>query len=383
MKKNYINLLKKEKKAEPKIYVKDGKGIPTIGYGRNLKANSDLIKDLNRSDISDIQIKNFNDLLPDLKDERKSISEKDKLVEEYYKKDANETIILTQTDMDKLFKIDVDDKKKVVENKLGTELYDELKNSNEMIALVSLAYNGGSGIIGSNLKNALENGNRVAAWYEIRFQSNADRLIGLQDRRNEESEYFGLFKDKDNITQDEAIEAIKFFNDKKDEIDSYLKSLCHINGKNERTKITDSELKAEQSKLKKQLYPAKELLASQYLKDELKFEEKDKKVEEIIKKHMEQKRNAYGTIKAIIENRHSKIFTQNKLPISNNQNQQIHKFENSKIPFKNQHTTLKIPLRKPQPQIQKNTQNNDILLNDDDGKWKISEIVGIFCHNSS
>ena len=167
-----------------------------------------------------------------------------------------------------------------------------------MVALVSMAYNGGSGIIGPKLKKALEENDRINAWYEIRFQSNGDKYRGLQDRRKDESESFGLFKDPKNITQDEAIKAIKFFDSKKDEIEKYLKEMKGF-GKDKKGKESQMlYIKQELNKLNEQLKPAKDLLAQQYLKDELKFDDKnkeDKKLEEIIKKHIEDNKEQFAT----------------------------------------------------------------------------------------
>ncbi len=58
------------------------------------------------------------------------------------------------------------------ETQLNTRLGFVLPESNERAALMSMLYNGGSGIIGSSLVNALQTDNRAEAWYQIRYNSN-------------------------------------------------------------------------------------------------------------------------------------------------------------------------------------------------------------------
>ncbi len=70
------------------------------------------------------------------------------------------------------------------------------RNSNEMIALASLMWNGpppGSpnSLIGPKLINAINNGDRAEAWYEIRYNSNGDGQH--TNRRYQESDQFTLY----------------------------------------------------------------------------------------------------------------------------------------------------------------------------------------------
>jgi hypothetical protein len=57
------------------------------------------------------------------------------------------------------------------------------QTSREIIAMSSLAWNGGAGILGKGLQTALSLGNRAEAWYEIRYDSNKKNDKGLQKRR--------------------------------------------------------------------------------------------------------------------------------------------------------------------------------------------------------
>ncbi|MCE3047827.1 hypothetical protein [Helicobacter kayseriensis] len=68
-----------------------------------------------------------------------------------------------------------------------------LKGSYEWIALLSLSYTNPSSLIGPKLCLALKNNDRFRAWFEIRYQSNKDKDIGLAKRRFAESNCFGLF----------------------------------------------------------------------------------------------------------------------------------------------------------------------------------------------
>lgn len=78
---------------------------------------------------------------------------------------------------------------------LGNDtLYTSLQGSQEMFALVSLAYNG---LLSQSptLKKDILAGNRAEAWYEIRYGSNggSDPNRGVAKRRYYEAEMFGLY----------------------------------------------------------------------------------------------------------------------------------------------------------------------------------------------
>jgi Ca2+-binding RTX toxin-like protein len=67
------------------------------------------------------------------------------------------------------------------------------ENTQEYAALLSLTYNVGSpgSIIGPNLTRALQTGDRLAAWFEIRDMSNEQDSAGLAKRRLYEANIFG------------------------------------------------------------------------------------------------------------------------------------------------------------------------------------------------
>ena len=75
--------------------------------------------------------------------------------------------------------------------------YITLAKSLERVALVSLAYNS-SGLLGTNLKAAINANDRAEAWFEIRYNSNGGDSReksgrGIARRRYIESEIFGLY----------------------------------------------------------------------------------------------------------------------------------------------------------------------------------------------
>lgn len=89
-------------------------------------------------------------------------------------------------------------------------------HSRERLALVSLAFNGGAGLIGPGLRGALTAGNRPEAWFEIRHGSNggSSRSRGIQKRRYIESQIFGLYQsgtDASNITLEEATSVYSMY----------------------------------------------------------------------------------------------------------------------------------------------------------------------------
>ena len=68
-----------------------------------------------------------------------------------------------------------------------------LAGSNEMITLMDMTYNRDD-LVGPKLIAALQSGDRLAAWYEIRFGSNKTRNVGIDNRRQAEADMFGLYE---------------------------------------------------------------------------------------------------------------------------------------------------------------------------------------------
>jgi len=87
----------------------------------------------------------------------------------------------------------------------------DLPTSYERLALLSFSWNNPA-LIGQNLRTYLQNGDRAAAWVEIRYRSNggASRSAGIAKRRYMESEVFGLYDQgttAENITKDAALDV--------------------------------------------------------------------------------------------------------------------------------------------------------------------------------
>ena len=85
--------------------------------------------------------------------------------------------------------------------------------SPELLVLFSLAYNNGgkegASLLGPGLANAIKTDDRAEAWYEIRYNSNAEQLLGLAKRRIIESEVFGLYDSQSGPTLEEAQETYR------------------------------------------------------------------------------------------------------------------------------------------------------------------------------
>jgi len=90
-----------------------------------------------------------------------------------------------------LFELTRPDHEALLRLRLGRIVSEELANSQELVALFSLAYHDPV-VIGPRLSRALDSGARERAWYEIRFGCNLERHPLLEARRNHEAEMFGL-----------------------------------------------------------------------------------------------------------------------------------------------------------------------------------------------
>src|SRR2546427_755361 len=112
-----------------------------------------------------------------------------------------------------------------------------LGESNERLALLSMVFNGGLGIFGSSLSqskllNALETGNRAEAWFEIRYNTNAESkrtdaasqavTEGIADRRINESNLVGLYNEQGpGIPEDEAKDVLRMYTIHRNDIQTY------------------------------------------------------------------------------------------------------------------------------------------------------------------
>ncbi len=91
--------------------------------------------------------------------------------------------------------------------------------SYEIMALATIIWSGGPGLIGPKLRAAIGSGNRAEAWYEIRYNSNGDGDHGK--RRYIEAAVFGLYNDPANISLDEAKSVYQMFAKHRSDIIDY------------------------------------------------------------------------------------------------------------------------------------------------------------------
>ena len=216
---NYIQERNKfliaEEALRRKAYV-DTKGIPTIGIGFNLRVtkNLDLVLQALGFDLSGQQL--TGDALAAEQQYIQAIRNVINNVQYTYTKDDSDDILLqnnltqvmyarandtrytsfsrrgvfefyNDNEVMGVYNSIIGDYEKIVDNKLGYCMAD----SKERAALVSMAYNGGGGIIKRALVDAITNDNRAEAWFEIRYNSNSDR--GHTRRRYQEAEMFSLY----------------------------------------------------------------------------------------------------------------------------------------------------------------------------------------------
>ena len=87
----------------------------------------------------------------------------------------------------------------------------------ERAAFVSITYNRGVSTVHNKMQdfyNAVMNGNRAEAWFEIRYDSQTtspDYVDGIAKRRYFEAETFGLYNDPNNVTETEAKQVLQMY----------------------------------------------------------------------------------------------------------------------------------------------------------------------------
>lgn len=137
-------------------------------------------------------------------------------------------------------------------------------NSKEYEAVMSLFYNGGNKLVkpGGHLATAIINDDRAEAWYQIRFASNRSRSYGLQLRRDQESDLFGLYGDHSKMSQPQIDAESKntfrvFTPTRLRAIDIYLGQITHSNG-------THIDVATYKQQLMDALNPAATFLSNEY-----------------------------------------------------------------------------------------------------------------------
>ena len=106
-----------------------------------------------------------------------------------------------------------------------------LINSKEIIVLASLGWNN-AGLIGPSLREAIRQGNRAEAWFEIRYRSNdpdqaAKIRSGIAKRRFMESQVFGLYDDPQEVSAAEAKNIFRMLQNHRQTIMEYETEFGH------------------------------------------------------------------------------------------------------------------------------------------------------------
>ena len=95
--------------------------------------------------------------------------------------------------------------------------------SEERVALVSVTYNRGPGsILRHPLMDAIRNGDRAEAWYQLRYEcwgTERPAEPGLRKRRFAEAQIFGLYDDPARVSADEARHVYDTYQKHRPEID--------------------------------------------------------------------------------------------------------------------------------------------------------------------
>lgn len=124
--------------------------------------------------------------------------------------------ILTEAEADRLFAASLREYE-------GPAISAGLQLSDERVALVSVTYNRGVGALRDHpLVDALRDGDRAAAWYQLRYNcwgSREDMEGGLRKRRFAESEVLGLYDDPANVSVEEAAGVYAMYRTHRLEID--------------------------------------------------------------------------------------------------------------------------------------------------------------------
>ncbi|MEE9654214.1 hypothetical protein V4836_08600 [Kluyvera ascorbata] len=106
-----------------------------------------------------------------------------------------------------------------------------LINSKEIIVLASLGWNNAD-LIGPSLREAIRQGNRAEAWFEIRYNSNSIRQsanirAGIAKRRFMESQVFGLYDNPQEVSAAEAKNIFRMLQNHRQKIMEYETEFGH------------------------------------------------------------------------------------------------------------------------------------------------------------
>ncbi|MGQ3213039.1 calcium-binding protein [Shinella sp.] len=223
----------------------DGVGIPTVGYGLNLKSHSfDLItkafklalKGSVSAELSTTQQSGLN-MIKAWKEDPTGAKTK-KLLDIAAGKAGTEaeqralaSLRLTDSEASRLLKEKLDGREglfKSVENELSAKLKSLgatlPAHSEERLVLLSLYYNSPS-LIGSGIANAIITDNHARLWYEVRYNHANYNMKGLQNRREDESNLIDILGPKYKKDPDKVAEGLGFLFSRKGEQSSVYEKI--------------------------------------------------------------------------------------------------------------------------------------------------------------
>lgn len=223
---NRYDLLLKVEGTEETPYV-DSKGLPTIGIGYELRTHFAYIYEqiIGKSPTA----------TPELYNQLKAIVSSNyapgsKILSQKLNT-ALEAANFNDPSIPRTFSFSNDVQMKNVLNHIQ-DIYEykidkwlnSVPDSEERAVLFSLAYNqqdGKGALLGLALKTAIQSDNRAEAWYEIRYNSNLDKVQA--NRRYVEANRFELYDDRLNVDSQEAAKAATMYTIHRDKILSYEK----------------------------------------------------------------------------------------------------------------------------------------------------------------
>ena len=202
----------------------DNKGVPTIGIGYSLVQKISGVWQIR--DNLDTQMNAIG----------KTVSTEDRSILQQIANALNESNISKATDLadssDFSFEPMTDDQAKNLlpyvindeyanglKQRIGATLYNYYENSSEMVALLSIVYQGWTSAIPQELIDALNAGNRAEAWYTIRYAMNQSDVSWKATRRYKEANEFWLYND--TITENSAKEVMRMYTIHETNITSY------------------------------------------------------------------------------------------------------------------------------------------------------------------
>ncbi len=155
----------------------------------------------------------------------------------------------------------------------GQRVYDSLLGTREMVAVFTNFYNGQK-LFGQGIANALSEGNRAEAWFQLRYgwkesidpNPRTNPNNGWAKRHYMESTVFGLYNDPANISLDDAKDAFRMLQLHRGRIRQYEKlydTQVGLGNNDYRTLLSDPQIAMTIPALSAAMDPAKYVLLAQ------------------------------------------------------------------------------------------------------------------------